>query len=152
MPLFFILYGWIRSKFGTPWPLAFPKTKITFEREEIWDPQWDSRKYDRAADGDWEKRVRSQGAYFEGDWGILSHVQYFLYLVFYSINVSTFHSKRLDTFWTDVFCVCVIKNKIFQNVYNYWTIFQFFKASNMKFTVIIIQILQCIQWRFGKTL
>ena len=51
--------------------LAFPKTKITFEREEISEHQWDSRKYDRAADGDWENCVRSQGACFEGDWGII---------------------------------------------------------------------------------
>ena len=32
----------------------FPKLKITFEREEISDHQWDSGKYNRAADGDWE--------------------------------------------------------------------------------------------------
>ena len=41
-----------------------------FEREEISDCQWDSGKYDRAADGNWENCVRSQGAYFEGDWGV----------------------------------------------------------------------------------
>ena len=50
--------------------LAFPKTKITFEREEISDHQWDSGKYDEAAEGHWENCVRSQGAHFEGDWGI----------------------------------------------------------------------------------
>ena len=33
--------------------LAFPKTKIIFEREEISDHQWDLGKYGRAADGDW---------------------------------------------------------------------------------------------------
>ena len=32
------------------WLLAFPKTKITFEREDISDHQWDSGKYNRAAD------------------------------------------------------------------------------------------------------
>ena len=47
-----------------------PKTIITFEREEISDCQWNSGKYDEAAAGDWENCVRSQGAYFEGDWGI----------------------------------------------------------------------------------
>ena len=51
--------------------LAFPKTKITFEREEILDHWWDSGKYDWAADGDWENCVRSQGAYFEGDRGAI---------------------------------------------------------------------------------
>ena len=55
-----------------PWDFwIFPKTKITFEREEISDNGWDSVKYDGAADGDWENCVRSQGAYFEGDWGVV---------------------------------------------------------------------------------
>ena len=53
--------------------------KITFEREEISDCWWDSGKYDGAADGDWENCVRSQGAYFEGDWGII--VLYIMCLV-----------------------------------------------------------------------
>ena len=35
--------------------LAFPKTKITFEREEISDLWWDSGNYDGAADGDSNK-------------------------------------------------------------------------------------------------
>ena len=61
----------IRPRFGTLQLLVFPKTKITFEREEISDHQWDSGKYDGAADGDWENCVRSQAAYFEGDWGIV---------------------------------------------------------------------------------
>ena len=61
----------LQPRFGTLWPLAFPKTKIIFEREEIADRRWDSRKYNRAADGDWENRVRSQDAYFEGDWGVI---------------------------------------------------------------------------------
>ena len=56
---------------GTMWLLAFLKTKIMFEREEISNHQGDSRKYDRAADGNWENCVRSQSAYFEGDWGII---------------------------------------------------------------------------------
>ena len=58
------------AQFGPLQLLAFPNTKITFEREEI--PDWrDSGKYNEAADGDWENCVRSQGAYFEGDWGII---------------------------------------------------------------------------------
>ena len=61
----------LQPRFDALWLLAFPKTKITFEKEEISDHQWDSGKYDRAADGDWKNCVRSQGAYFEGDWGIL---------------------------------------------------------------------------------
>ena len=57
-----------QHRFGALQLLAFPKTKITFEREEISDHQLDSGKYEGAADSDWEKDVRSQGAYFlEGD-------------------------------------------------------------------------------------
>ena len=49
----------------------FPQTKITFEREEISDHQWDSGKYDGATDGNRENHLRSQGAHFEGDWGVI---------------------------------------------------------------------------------
>ena len=45
--------------------LHFPKTQITFDREEISDHQWDSGKYNGAADGDCKICVRSQGALFE---------------------------------------------------------------------------------------
>ena len=58
--------------------VAFPKTKITFEREELSDLWWDSGRYDRVTDGDWENCVRSQGAYFEGDWGIIVLCMMFL--------------------------------------------------------------------------
>ena len=57
----------LQTRFGTLQLLAFPKTEITFEREEISDHQWDSGKKDGAANGDRENCVRSQGAYFEGD-------------------------------------------------------------------------------------
>ena len=36
-----------QPRFGVLKLLAFPKTKITFEREEISDCQWDSGKYNR---------------------------------------------------------------------------------------------------------
>ena len=60
----------LQSRFGTLGIQAFHQTKITFEREEISDHQWDAEKYDRAADGDWKNCVRSQGAYF-GDWDVI---------------------------------------------------------------------------------
>ena len=44
-----------QPRFGTLWLLAFPKTKITFERKVISDHGWDSGKYDRAAHGDSNK-------------------------------------------------------------------------------------------------
>ena len=61
----------LQLRFGTLWIMAFPKIKTAFEREEISDHWWDSGKCDGAADGDWENCVRSQAAYFEGDWGII---------------------------------------------------------------------------------
>ena len=60
-----------KPRFSTLQLLAFPRTKITFEREEFSDHRWASGKYNGVADGDWESCVRSQGAYFEGDWGII---------------------------------------------------------------------------------
>ena len=57
-----------QPRFGNLLLLAFSKTKIIFARVEISDCWWDSEKYDGAADGDWENCVRSQGAYFEGEW------------------------------------------------------------------------------------
>ena len=75
----------LQPRFGALWLLAFPKTKITFEREEISDWQWDSGKYDGAADGDWENYVRSHGAYYEGDWGVIVLCTMFLvsFIFFY---------------------------------------------------------------------
>ena len=92
----------LQPRFGALWLRGFPKTKITFGREEISDCWWDSRKYDGAYDGDSENCVRSQGAYVEGDWDVVVLLQCFLYLVSSSINVSSFHITWLDTFWTDL--------------------------------------------------
>ena len=74
--------------------LVLSKTQIIFGREEIPGCQWDSRKYDRTADGNWENRVRSQDASFDGDWCII--VQCAMFLIFPSINVSNFHITWLD--------------------------------------------------------
>ena len=97
--------------FGAVQLLVFPETKITFERGEISDCQWDSAKYNAVADDDWENCMRSQGAYFDGDWGIIVLCSMFLYLISTSINVSVFHSTWLDTFWTDLICDREINNK-----------------------------------------
>ena len=58
----------LQPRCGALQVLAFSKTKITFEREEISDHQWDWGKYNEAVDGNWENCVRSQCAYLEGDW------------------------------------------------------------------------------------
>ena len=78
----------LQPRFGALWLLAFPKTKITFEREAISDHWWDSGKYDRVTDGNWENCVRSQGAYFEGDWGVTVLCTSFLYRISSLANVS----------------------------------------------------------------
>ena len=90
----------LQPRFGSLWLLAFPKTKITLEREEISDHQWDSGKYDGVADGNWENCVRSQGAYFEGDRDVI--VLCTMFLVSCSINLSIFHITWLDTLWSDL--------------------------------------------------
>ena len=90
----------LQPRCGALWLLGCPKTKIIFEREEISDHWCDSGKYKGTADGDWENCVRSQGAYFEGDWGVI--VLCTIFLVSSSINVSIFHITWLDTFWTDL--------------------------------------------------
>ena len=82
--------------------LAFPKTKITFEREKISDCRCDSGKCDGAADGHWENCVRPQGACFEGDRGII--VLCTVYFVSSSINVTVLHITWLDAFSTDLVC------------------------------------------------
>ena len=62
----------LQPRFGALWLLAFPQTKMTFESEEISYHWWNSEKYNGAADGEWKNCVRSQGAYFEGDWGVIA--------------------------------------------------------------------------------
>ena len=50
----------------------FPKLKSPFKGKRFQTiDEIQERKYDSAADGDWENCVRSQGAYFEGDWGVI---------------------------------------------------------------------------------
>ena len=101
----------LQPSFGTFWLLAFPKTKITFAREEISDNYWDSGKYDGAFYGNWENCMKSQGTYFEGDWYII--VLYKMFLVS-SINISIFNITGLNTFRTDLvyMYVCERKDKV----------------------------------------
>ena len=68
----------LQPRFGTLKILAFPKIKITFEKEEILNHGWDSGKSNGAADGSWKNCVRSQGAYFQRTEVSLSYAQCFL--------------------------------------------------------------------------
>ena len=70
----------LQPRFGALRLLSFPKTKITFERKEISDSQWDSGKYDTEliAIGRtvWGPKVPTM----KGTEVSLSYVQCFLYL------------------------------------------------------------------------
>ena len=82
--------AFLQPRSGALWVLAFPKTKITFEREEISECRWDSENMmgqllviGRTV---WSPKVPTlKGT--EVSW---SYVQYFLYLVSSSINASIF--------------------------------------------------------------
>ena len=77
--------------------LAFPKSKSLL-KGKISDHRWNSGKYDGAADGDGENCMRSQGAYFEGDWGVIVLCTVFLVsCIFFNTCL-----QWLDTFWTDL--------------------------------------------------
>ena len=98
----------LQTRFGALWLLAFPQTKITFEREEISDHQWVSGKLDRAADGDWENCVRSQGAYFEGDWGII--ILCAMFLVSGTFNKCLCFSYYMAEYFWDRPCISYFKH------------------------------------------
>ena len=95
----------LQPRFSALWLLAFPKTKITFERDEISDCWWDSGKYDRAADGDWKNCVKSKVPTLMVTEASLSQRMRnietcIMFLMSSSINVSIFHITWLDSFWT----------------------------------------------------
>ena len=71
----------LKPRFGALWLLSFPKTQMTFEKEEISNHRWDSGKYDGAADAIgrtvWGPKVPT----LKGTEASLSCVQCFLYLL-----------------------------------------------------------------------
>ena len=128
--------------FGALWLMASPKTKITFERKEISDRQWNSIKYHRTADGNSNKEfnsVLSSGRDARTVWGpklptlkgteaSLSYLQCFLYLVCSLINVSVFHSVWLDIFWTDlIYAPHLLYPIIHQRALRFFTCFGYCK-------------------------
>ena len=89
----------LQPRFGILWLLAFPKTKVTFKREEIQtidEIQGNTTGQlvvvERTV---WGPKVPT----LKGPEASLSCVQYFLYLVS-SINACIFHITWLDTFRT----------------------------------------------------
>ena len=55
-----------------------------------------------ATHGDWENCVRSQGAYLEGDWGVIVLRTMFLISCIFSNKCLCFSYYMADTFWTDL--------------------------------------------------
>ena len=92
--------------------LAFPKTKTTFEKEEISDCQWDSGKYNGAADVVWKCYVRSQGELFEGDWGVIVLCIVFLVSCIFFNKCLYFPYYMAGYFWTDLCKTWYTKNSV----------------------------------------
>ena len=99
----------LQPRLGALRLLTFPKTKIIFKREEISDHQWDSGKYKGAAMATgrtvWGPKVPT----LKGTEASLSYVQCFLYLIFSSIKVSTFHSTCWILFGQTSYYMHIIK-------------------------------------------
>ena len=100
----------VQPRYGALWLLGFPKTKISFKREEISDCQWESGKYTgqlmvigRTV---WGPKVPT----LKGTEVSLSYIQCFLYLTSLSINVPIFHITWLDTFRQTSYKTLCFKN------------------------------------------
>ena len=101
----------LQPRFGALQLLAFLRTKITFEKKEILDCWWDSGNYNRAAVGNWEHCVRSQGAYFEGDWSIIVLCTMFLVSCIFN-KCLYFPYYMAGYFWTDLCKTWYTKNSV----------------------------------------
>ena len=106
-----------QPRFGALRPLAFPKTKITFERsfrKLQWGSWWQFQQ--RILQGILNSR-RDAGrtvwgpkmSTLKGTEASSSYVQCFLYLVSSSINIPIFHITWMNTFWTDPVCYLTVK-------------------------------------------
>ena len=90
------------ARFGALQLLFFPKTKITFEREEISLCQRDSEKCRmRQLTVMWGPKVLT----LKGTEASLSYVQCSRYLESSLVNASIFYIIYLETLWTDLVCM-----------------------------------------------
>ena len=95
----------VQPRFGTLGLLAFPKTKITWKGRDF-RPLMRFWKIWGAAVDDWENCVRSQGAYFEGNWGIIVLCTMFLVsCIFFSKCLYFSHYMAGDLL--DITCMCL---------------------------------------------
>ena len=84
----------LQPRFGTVQLLIFPKTKITFEREDLSDHRWDSGKSGQLmviGRTVWGPKVPT----LKGTEVSLSYVQCFLYLVSFSYYIAGYLLDRL---------------------------------------------------------
>ena len=80
-----------------PWDSwLFPKLKTPLKGRQFQNFDDIKKKYSWATDSNLENCVRSWGAYFEGDWGVIVLCTMFLVSVSSSINISIFHSIWMD--------------------------------------------------------
>ena len=116
----------LQPRFGIMRLLAIPNTKITFEREEISGNQWDSGKYDRAANDDsnkgfcrvfWTVEELCEVSRCLLWMGLRYHCPMYnvSYLASFSINISIFYSTWLDPFWTDLLYFIYCENEKWEN-------------------------------------
>ena len=93
--------GPLQPRFGALRLLTFPKTKITFEKEEISDHWWNSGKWENAT---WQLMATGRTAWhtkmptLKGTEASLSYLLCFLYLASSSINVTIFHITWMDIY------------------------------------------------------
>ena len=81
---------WLFQKLKSPLKGRDFRPSMRFRK--IWQGSW------------WQlgELCESQGAYFDGAWGVV--VLCTMFLRSFSVNVSIFHSMWLNTFWTDFIC------------------------------------------------
>ena len=84
----------------------FPKLESPLNGKGSQTINWDLGKHDRTADGNWENCVRSQGDYFEGDWGVIVLCTMFLVsCIFFSKCLYFSHYMAGDLL--DITCMCL---------------------------------------------
>ena len=107
-------------RFGALWLLTFPKTKITFEREDTSDHWWDSGKYKREADGDWENCVRSQGSCFEEDLCVIVLSTMFLVSCIF-FNNCLYFSHYMAGYFLERPCMALhIQGELYHTTPSFW--------------------------------
>ena len=89
----------LQPSFGALRLLAFPKPKTTFERKEISDCWWDSEKYNRATDGNWERTCEAQRCLLWG--GLQCHCPVYNVLVSCIFNTCLYFSYCMAGYLLD---------------------------------------------------